>query len=188
MTERPDTPAPVTLGTERLILRPPQQSDVDAIFEACQDAEIQRWTVVPSPYRREDAEYFVNDLAANGWRTGDNLIWCVLERETGALVGTQGLVSCPGRPGAAEVGWWAAKEFRGRGYTAEAAREVARYGLTELGLRRLEWVAYVGNEGSRAIAEKVGFRFEGTLRSFAEQRGEFRDSWVAGLLATDLAG
>ncbi|MBP0454294.1 GNAT family N-acetyltransferase [Kitasatospora sp. RG8] len=187
MTERPDTPRPDTLGTERLILRAPQESDVDAIFEACQDAEIQRWTVVPSPYRREDAEFFVNDLAPDGRRTGDNLVWCVFERGTGALVGSQGLVRCPGRPGTAEVGWWAVKEFRGRGYTVEAAREVARYGLTELGMRRLEWVAYVGNEGSRAVAEKVGFRFEGTLRSFAEQRGEFRDSWVAGLLAIDLA-
>ncbi|MEU6237841.1 GNAT family N-acetyltransferase [Kitasatospora sp. NPDC047058] len=182
------TAGPVVLTTDRLLLRAPQESDIDAVFAACQDAEIQRWTVVPSPYRREDAEYFVNDLAANGWLTGDNFVWCVFERATGALVGSQGLVRCPGRPGTAEVGWWAAEEHRGRGYTAEAARAVARYGLTELGLRRLEWVAYVGNEGSRAVAEKVGFRFEGTLRSFAEQRGEFRDSWVGGLLATDLTG
>ncbi|MFD0273731.1 GNAT family N-acetyltransferase [Kitasatospora sp. NPDC127111] len=178
---------PVVLTTERLVLRAPQESDVDAVLAACQDAEIQRWTVVPSPYRREDAEYFVRDLAHNGWRTGENRIWCVFERGTGALVGSQGLISCPGRPGAAEVGWWATKEYRGRGYTAEAAAAVARYGLTELGLRRLEWYAYVGNEGSRAVAEKVGFRFEGTLRSFAEQRGRFHDAWVAGLLATDLA-
>ncbi|WP_406199034.1 GNAT family N-acetyltransferase [Kitasatospora sp. NBC_01560] len=186
--ESTETPEPGTLCTERLLLRPPRESDVDAIHEACQEAEIQRWTVVPVPYRREDAEYFVKDLAVNGRRTGENLVWCVIERATGALVGTQGLVRCPGRPGAAEIGWWATKEYRGRGYTAEAARAVARHGLTELGLRRLEWVAYVGNEGSRAVAERVGFRFEGTLRSFAEQRGEYRDTWIGGLLATDLAG
>ncbi|MFD9595378.1 GNAT family N-acetyltransferase [Kitasatospora sp. NPDC059973] len=191
MAERPEPTAPDSvpglLVTERLFLRPPRESDLDAIFQACQDPEIQRWTVVPSPYRREDAEYFVNDLAVNGRRTGENLAWCVVERAGGALVGTQGLVRVPGRPGTAEVGWWATREHRGRGYTVEAARAVAHHAITELGLRRLEWTAYVGNEGSRAVAEKVGFRFEGTLRSYAEQRGEFRDSWVGGLLATDLA-
>ncbi|MEV6972513.1 GNAT family N-acetyltransferase [Kitasatospora sp. NPDC093806] len=180
------TVEPVVLTTERLILRAPRESDIDAVFAACQDAEIQRWTVVPSPYRREDAEFYVRELAIEGWRTGENRIWSVFERESGALVGSQGLMACPGRSGVAEVGWWATKEFRGRGYTAEAARAVVRYALTELGLRRVEWLAYVGNEGSRAVAEKVGFRFEGTLRSYAEQRGRFHDSWVAGLLATDL--
>ncbi|MFJ3220968.1 GNAT family N-acetyltransferase [Kitasatospora sp. NPDC086801] len=183
--EEPRT-EPVTLTTDRLVLRAPQESDVDAVLAACQDAEIQRWTVVPSPYRREDAEYFVRDLAANGWRTGENRIWCVFERGSDVLVGTQGLVLRHGDPGAAEVGWWATKEFRGRGYTVEAARAVARHGLVELGLRRLEWQAYVGNEGSRAVAEKVGYRFEGTLRSYAEQRGVFHDAWVASLLASDL--
>ncbi|WP_030243045.1 GNAT family N-acetyltransferase [Streptomyces sp. NRRL S-350] len=177
----------VTLTTDRLVLRAPRESDVDAVFAACQDAEIQRWTVVPSPYRREDAEFFVRDLAPEGWRTGGNRIWCVFERGSGALVGSQGLVLRPHDPGCAEVGWWAAKEFRGRGYTVEAARAVARYGLRDLGLRRLEWHAYVGNDGSRAVAEKVGFRFEGTLRSYAEQRGVFHDAWVASLLASDPA-
>ncbi|MCG6496369.1 GNAT family N-acetyltransferase [Kitasatospora sp. A2-31] len=186
--QRPGRPStgPVTLTTERLVLRAPQGSDVEAVHRACQDEEIQRWTVVPVPYRREDAEFFVHDLAANGWRTGDALVWCVFERESGALVGTQGLTHNPGRAGTAEIGWWATKEHRGRGYTVEAARAVARYGLTELGLRRLEWVAYVGNEPSRAVAERVGFRMEGTLRSYAEQRGRFHDAWIGALLATDL--
>ncbi|MET8703400.1 GNAT family N-acetyltransferase [Kitasatospora sp. NPDC004723] len=183
----PDPTEPVVLTTDRLVLRAPGEGDVDAVFAACQDEEIQRWTVVPVPYRRQDAEYFVHDLAAEGWRTGGNRVWCVFERESAALVGSQGLTAVPGRPGTAEVGWWAAKEFRGRGYTAEAAAAVARYGLRELGLRRLEWLAYTGNEGSRAVAEKVGFRFEGTLRSYSEQRGRFLDTWIASLLAEDLA-
>ncbi len=175
------------LTTDRLVLRPPQESDIDAVYAACQDPEIQRWTVVPSPYRREDAEFFVRDLAIEGRRTGANLIWCVFERESGTLVGSQGLVLRPQDPGCAEIGWWAVKEFRGRGYTTEAARAVSHYGLRELGLRRLEWLAYVGNDGSRAVAEKAGYRFEGTLRSYAEQRGAFHDSWIASLLPSDLA-
>ncbi|MFJ9694257.1 GNAT family N-acetyltransferase [Kitasatospora sp. NPDC101183] len=185
-TESAPSPAPVTLTTERLVLRAPVESDIDAIFAACQESEIQRWTVVPVPYRREDAEFFVHNLAVNGWRTGENRIWGVFERGSGALVGAQGIVLREGDKGCGEIGWWAVKEFRGRGYTTEAARAVARYGLREGGLRRLQWLAYVGNEGSRAVAEKAGFRFEGTLRSYAEQRGTFHDSWVASMLPSDL--
>ncbi|MFE4519317.1 GNAT family N-acetyltransferase [Kitasatospora sp. NPDC056783] len=175
-----------TLTTDRLLLRAPRESDIDAVYAACQDPEIQRWTVVPSPYRREDAEFFVRDLAPEGRRTGANRIWCVFERGSGTLVGSQALVLRAHDPGSAEIGWWAVKEFRGRGYTTEAARAVSHYGLRGLGLRRLEWQAYVGNEGSRAVAEKAGYRFEGTLRSYAEQRGAFHDAWIASLLAGDV--
>ncbi|MER7753086.1 GNAT family N-acetyltransferase [Kitasatospora sp. NPDC097643] len=183
--EEPRT-EPVVLTTDRLVLRAPQESDIDAIFAACQDEEIQRWTVVPIPYRREDAEFFVHTLAPEGLRDGTEFIWCVVERETGRLVGTQSVSRFAADPTAASVGWWTAREQRGRGYTVEAAREVARWALTELGLRRLQWLAYVGNDGSRAVAERVGYRFEGTLRSYAEQRGVFHDSWVSSLLPSDL--
>ncbi|MET9182001.1 GNAT family N-acetyltransferase [Kitasatospora aureofaciens] len=175
-----------TLTTDRLVLRAPREPDIDAIFAACQDTEIQRWTVVPVPYRREDAEFFVRTLAPEGLATGAKYIWCVVERGTDRLVGTQAVVRRPGDPNAASVGWWTVKEQRGRGYTVEAARAVARWALTDLGLRRLQWLAYVGNEGSRAVAERVGYRPEGTLRSYAEQRGVFHDAWVASLLPSDL--
>ncbi|MFD5462669.1 GNAT family N-acetyltransferase [Kitasatospora sp. NPDC127059] len=187
MEEQPGEPAVLpTLTTDRLVLRAPRESDVDAILAACQDAEIQRWTVVPVPYRREDAEFFVRTLAPGGLAGGTEFIWCVVERGTDRLVGTQAVTRKPDDPAAASVGWWTAKEQRGRGLTVEAARAVARWALTDLGLRRLQWLAYVGNEGSRAVAERIGYRHEGTLRSYAEQRGVFRDAWVASLLPSDL--
>ncbi|GAA1228220.1 GNAT family N-acetyltransferase [Kitasatospora nipponensis] len=177
-------PSPTVLETERLILRPPVGEDVDAVFTACQDEQIQRWTVVPSPYRRADAEFFVEQLAPDGWRTGRQATWCVLEKETGALVGTQSLTTRA--PGAAEVGFWGTADSRGRGYAVEALLAVARWGFAERAVRRLEWVAYVGNEPSRAVARRAGFTLEGTLRSYAPQRGEYRDCWVASLLPADL--
>jgi RimJ/RimL family protein N-acetyltransferase len=40
----------------------------------------------------------------------------------------------------------------------------------------------VGNVPSRALAEKLGFTVEGTLRHRTVVRGEPRDWWVGGLL------
>jgi RimJ/RimL family protein N-acetyltransferase len=48
----------VELCDDRLYLRPPRLGDAGQIYAACQDAEIQRWTTVPSPYSRADAEMF----------------------------------------------------------------------------------------------------------------------------------
>ena len=45
-----------TLRDGDLTLRPPKPEDAEAVTAACQDPEIQRWTLVPSPYRREHAE------------------------------------------------------------------------------------------------------------------------------------
>ncbi|MFI6446073.1 GNAT family N-acetyltransferase [Kitasatospora sp. NPDC050543] len=179
--------APVVLGTGRLILRAPEPADIEAITRACQDPDIQRWTTVPSPYRREHAEFFVRTLAPEGWRTGATRHWCVLERAGGALVGTQSLSLRAGHPGTAEIGWWTAPGRRGLGYAVEAATAVAGYAFAELGVRRLEWYALVGNRASLTVAERVGFRFEGTLRAYAEHRGAVHDGWLAALLPADLA-
>ncbi|MGH3450260.1 MAG: GNAT family N-acetyltransferase, partial [Haloechinothrix sp.] len=50
---------PVELSDGDLLLRPWQPQDAEAVYRACRDPEIQRWTTVPSPYLREHAEHFV---------------------------------------------------------------------------------------------------------------------------------
>ncbi|MFK8911523.1 GNAT family N-acetyltransferase [Streptomyces sp. YS-3] len=107
------------------------------------------------------------------------------EPETeGALVAMVGLM----RRGenVAELGFWAAKEHRGRGYMTEAALAAARWAFGSAGVERLEWRAEVGNKASRAVAEKAGFTVEGTLRGGLVHGGTRRDSWVGGLLPGDL--
>lgn len=46
---------PVTLTTDRLLLRSVGPHDTDTVYEAVQDPDIQRWTTIPSPYLREHA-------------------------------------------------------------------------------------------------------------------------------------
>ncbi|MFI1177723.1 GNAT family N-acetyltransferase [Streptomyces melanogenes] len=187
---------PVTLSTERLLLRPVGPQDADAAYAACQDPDIQRWTTVPSPYLREHAESFTGTFAPNGWRDDSEFTFAVLLRDASGTGEAQGaapegaLVAMVGvmRRGenVAELGFWAAKEHRGRGYMTEAAVAAARWAFTSAGVERLEWRAEVGNAASRAVAEKAGFTMEGTLRAALVHGGTRRDSWVGGLLPSDL--
>ncbi|MGW5355959.1 GNAT family N-acetyltransferase [Streptomyces sp. NPDC004031] len=179
----------VTLTTDRLYLRELEPGDIDAVHAACQDPEIPRWTNVPSPYTRAHAEEFVGQISPQGWRDDTLYNFGVFTRESGALVSSMGLVrlgqlAAPVRQ--AELGYWTAKEQRGRGYTVEAARAVCRWAFESLGVERLEWYADAGNEGSRAVALRLGFVMEGTQRAKISVRGIRRDAWTGSLLPSDL--
>ncbi|MDQ8706959.1 GNAT family protein [Streptomyces sp. LHD-70] len=170
---------PVTLRTERLLLRPFAAADADAVYAACQDPDIQHYTPVPSPFRYEDAEKYVTETAPQGWATDhDHILGAFLD--DGSLVGSFCLTRLS--QGVYELGYWAAAEQRGHGYAAEAARAMCDWGFAALRAHRLEWWAMVGNTASRALAEKLGFVLEGTLRSRSLVHGEPHDWWVGGLL------
>ncbi|MFE7613644.1 GNAT family N-acetyltransferase [Streptomyces celluloflavus] len=180
---------PLTLTTDRLVLRPFEPSDAAAVHAACQEPDIPRWTSVPSPYGLQDAERFVGTASSEGWRDDTTYGFAVTTKADGSLVGAMALVRLaqlrtPERQ--AELGYWTTKEHRGQGYTAEAARAVARWAFRDLGVERLEWLAEAGNHGSRAVARKVGFQMEGTLRARLLHEGTRRDCWIGSLLPSDL--
>lgn len=171
---------PVTLRTERLLLSLPTADDVDEIYAACQDPDIQRYTTVPSPYERTHAEGFVPHVAKS-WDEGTELTWAV--RDGATLAGVVGLYRVA--RGSGEIGYWMAPSSRGRGLLTEAASAVLDWGFDELDLQRIEWRAVVGNTASARIAQKLGFGYEGLLRqALTSPRGR-DDGWIAGLLAQD---
>lgn len=171
---------PVVLRSGRLTLSRPVDSDVAAIFDACQDPLIQEFTTVPSPYTREDAVTFV-DLVSQWWDDGSELVWAI--RDGAGLAGMIGLHRI--KDGAAELGYWLAPDARGRGYILEAATTVVDFAFGPLRLERLEWHAVVGNAASARVAQTLGFQLEGIRRQGLPDRGSRVDGWIAGLLATD---
>ena len=169
----------MTLTTERLVLRPFAESDTDAVYQACQDPDIQYFTPAPTPYRRADAARFIAGIGPK-WATDTEYNLGAFRTDDGALVGAYELERKD--RGVYELGYWAAKEQRGRGYSYEAAKALCDWGFATLDVHRIEWWAMVGNAGSRALAEKLGFVVEGVLRKRTIMAGEPRDWWVGGLL------
>jgi RimJ/RimL family protein N-acetyltransferase len=176
---------PVTLETERLVLRSYRSSDADSVYTACQDPDIQYYTPVPAPYRIADARKHVEQTCPDGWATDRDYILAGFRIDDGSHVGECCLTKR--ETGVYELGYWAVREQRGRGYTAEAARALCRWGFDTLAAHRLEWWAMVGNVASRALAERLGFTLEGTLRSRSLVNGVPHDWWVGGLLYSEAA-
>jgi RimJ/RimL family protein N-acetyltransferase len=102
----------LTDGT--LTLRPWRADDADAVHRACQDPDIQRWTQVPVPYTRSDAEGFVTELAPAVWRDGTGVIFAVVDRSD-ALLASIGVVDLDRPNRSCEIGYWVAPDARRRG-------------------------------------------------------------------------
>ncbi|MGI5352755.1 GNAT family N-acetyltransferase [Streptomyces sp. CA-250714] len=175
---------PITLHTERLVLRPFEERDEAAVAAACDDPDIQRFVPVPEPYTLKDAEDFVRNVSPAGWRDDTAYNFGIFTHD-GALAGAIGLVQLRNAERQAELGFWTARDHRRKGYTAEAGRAVVEWAFTALEVERLEWVAQVENEGSRAVALRLGFVEEGIQRARIVQRGTRRDARIAALLPSD---
>jgi RimJ/RimL family protein N-acetyltransferase len=171
---------PLTDG--RIRIRPLAAADEDVVFEACQDPAIQRWVPVPVPYLREHAHDWVRNWN-EGWSNATHGALAIADASSNRLLGAIGLTPIEHR---LSVGYWIVPAERGRGVATDAVRLLTAWAFRTLDYPRLELYHFVGNEASGRVATKAGFRREGTLRLFAEMRGEPRDCVMYSLLASDL--
>jgi RimJ/RimL family protein N-acetyltransferase len=77
-------------------------------------------------------------------------------------------------------------EFRGRGLAEEAARELQRHLLLDLGFHRLQLEIYGFNDRAIRHAERVGFVREGAKRKAYRRHGGWADGVMFGLVREDL--
>jgi RimJ/RimL family protein N-acetyltransferase len=173
-----------TAAGDRLGLRAPEPADLDAMVTACRDPQSQLWTTVPRPYGPGDAEQFIRYAAPRRWAFGDGAIFAVTDADD-AFVGSMALRLGP-RPDMCDVGYLVTPWARGRGYAPAALRLLVAWCVSALGLNRIEWRAYVGNDASRRVAEKAGFTIEGLQRDGCPHLDEYRDAWTGAIVAKDI--
>jgi len=65
--------------------------------------------------------------------------------------------------GSGDIGYWIDGDYEGRGITSRAARGLISSVFEELGLARVDLRTSVDNTRSRALAERLGFAFEGVM-------------------------
>ena len=171
-----------TLTGSRVVLRPWTADDADDVFRACQDADIQRWTTVPSPYTLEHATEFVATTAPQTWTDGGAL-FAALDSASGELAASMGAHRV--HNGVAEVGYWTRPEFRRRGLTADALRTLCGWLFSSCDVARVELIIEPTNPGSIGVAEANGFVREGLLRQRFVLRGRRVDGLICSLLPTD---
>jgi RimJ/RimL family protein N-acetyltransferase len=148
-----------TLQTQRLTIRPLQESDIPAVQRNFEDWETVRFltSAVPWPYPPNGAMQWYRDVVVPGQGI-TNWSWAICLKESPEqLVGVIELF----RDRASHRGFWLDRNFRGNGYMEEAARAVNEHAFTVLGFEKLNFDNAMGNIPSRRIKEKTGAKLIG---------------------------
>ncbi len=149
---------PMSLETERLILRRWREEDRDPFAALNADPAVMEHFV--NPMTREQSDEFVDRIEAHfdehGWG-----LWAVEVAETGAFTGFVGLWPAKFEAAftpAVEVGWRLAHEHWGHGYATEAARAAVDDGFGRLGLDEIISFTTVANIRSQRVMQKIGMQ------------------------------
>jgi ribosomal-protein-alanine N-acetyltransferase len=153
--------APDDLSTDRLVLRPLRDSDLDALAAIYADPLTMRFLggIRTRETTRTGLEWMIAAHREQGFG-----LWATTLREDGTLIGRCGIL-VQDVEGATEheiayllgSGWW------GKGYATEAAAAIRDHARSELGLDRLISLIDPGNVASQAVARRIGMHHERDL-------------------------
>jgi RimJ/RimL family protein N-acetyltransferase len=160
------------LESERLLLRIPDERDVDGYLEVFNDPEVTRFLGIDASRNREDAVAGIERMRGHWHRYGTGL-FSVVRKEDERLLGRVGFLlwdperwvsamreDLEGDELETEIGWTLGSEFWNRGYATEAAIACRDWALGDLGLTRLVSVIAPGNAPSIRVAQRIGESLE----------------------------
>lgn len=110
------------------------------------------------------------------WNEGKNFGFSIRDRQ-GTIVGGCG-IGIGSLPWSGNLGYWLRTGHTGKGYATEATKLLARFGIHQLHLKRIEIVASSKNISSQRVAERAGAYQEGVLRNRLLINGKFHDAVV----------
>lgn len=150
----------IKLMSDRLLLRPFIESDLEAFFTCCKNPNIGNnagWE--PHKTLEESREILHTVFMAQ-----EN-IWAIILKESNMLIGSIGIIPDPKRenPKSGMLGYWLDEKQWNQGYMKEAVQAVLTYGFGQLQLNLISAYCYPQNSRSQHVLERSGFLYEGMI-------------------------
>ena len=147
------------LQTERLLLRPFECSDAEAVFTCWEsDPDVARYMFWTShndiEKTKEWLAFEVGQIEKNDWYR-----FALVLKDTDELIGT-GLIYFEEEVDCWEIGYNLGKKYWGKGYTTEAMRRIVSFATEELNIPEIVGRYAKENPASGKVMEKLGFQFE----------------------------
>lgn len=149
------------LETERLILRQWEESDAENLYKYASDPAVGPIAGWPSHQSIDESL----DVIRNVFCGAEAYAVCLKSdnKAIGAIeLKLNGHTDMTERDDECELGYWIGKPFWGQGLIPEAAREIIRHAFEDIGMQKVWCGYYDGNEKSKRVQEKVGFRYRWT--------------------------
>lgn len=172
------------LYTDRLTLRPYAGDDADALLGFYSRPEVARF-LLDEPWTAEAAREKTNERVPKIDLDGDTgALALVIERD-GAVIGDVMLWFTDRERRVAEIGWVLDPDHGGQGFAAEAVGAVLDLAFDHYGMHRVAAQMDGRNTASAKLARNVGMQHEAYLRQHWWSKGEWTDTIVYGMLASD---
>lgn len=159
------------IETGRLVLRPLEPADANAVAAYLDDIEVARWLVrVPHPFTSQDASDFIDQCCTTASLGTATTLGIVVRGHDRAIVrGIVALHSLDTRP---EIGFWLGRPFWGHGLMSEAVDATLTWAYANLDVDAITAGAFQGNVASLTIQARQGFEVIGMSRrpSLIEER------------------
>lgn len=176
------------IRTERLILRPFEAGDLQALYEMQSDEAVVRYLYHDARSLDEVRSALQRKIAAAAIEgEGDGLGVAAVLRDTGEVVADISLWCVSEGHQQGELGFVVHPAHQGRGYATEAARPMVDFALRTIGFHRLVGRTEARNIGSARVLEKLGMRREAHLIENEWVKGEWQSELVYAILADEWA-
>ena len=151
----------MVLETKRLILRPWEESDAEECYKYAKDPRVGPIAGWPVHTSVENSRQVIHDVLMVPET------YAIVLKETGLPIGSIGLHhnDLTEQDDECELGYWVGKPFWGQGIMPEAARELLRHAFEDIGMQKVWCGYYEGNEKSKRVQEKLGFRYQWTTEN-----------------------
>ena len=185
-------PLELPLTTDRLRLRSYRDSDAEAHLPIYSREDVSRF-LLQDPWTAEVAESEIaKRLPRTGLETESRALALVIETADGLdslegsrVIGDIALWLEDGRDEKAEIGWILDPAASGHGFATEAAIAVLNVAFDHYGLHRVFAQMDSRNTASANLARRIGMREEAHLRKDWWSKGEWTDTLIFGMLASD---
>ena len=179
-------PEPPLIETERLLLTWPTPEQVDDYYQSIVGTNIFDTLLWDGPSSAQELhDWWKESTLCDPSDFRRNLNTAVIERTSGKCIGGASLCPVDNNPHIVDIGFAFAVASHGKGYATEAMGALVDEAFKLRGAERIFGKAFVGNEASRRVMEKLGFVCEGTLRRRACKRGTWLDEWLLAITRPD---
>ncbi len=175
------------LETKHFRLIKIERKHASDLFEIYGDEDTMKFMQSNCLQQVEEAETIIDGWLEN-FQNKKGIRWGIVFKENPSeLVGTIALHYWSEKSRRIELGADINKKYWGSGVSTEVTKKIISFGFKNFGINRMELRCDPRNAGSRAIAKKLGFTFEGTLREYIFIKGKgYLDESIYSLLKSDL--
>jgi RimJ/RimL family protein N-acetyltransferase len=159
----------------QFILRPWRESDLESLVEFGNNPKIARFMTdqFPNPFTEEKARAFI-EMASSS--EPYRIMAIEVEGKAAGGIGVHPQADVYQKN--AELGYWLAEPFWGKGIITQAIGQMVAYGFNTWNITRIYAQPYGTNIGSQKALEKAGFTLEARIEKSIFKNGEYLDELI----------